>query len=430
MNFKTIINKLLGNKVVHNAGWLIGGKIAQMAISLVVSLLTARYLGPANYGLINYAAAYTGFFAAFCTLGLNSIMVKELIDYPEQEGEILGTSIMLRAVSSLLSAIVIICIVSVIDKGDKTAVIVVALYCVGMIFQIFELFNYWFQSRLQSKTTAIVTFAAYVITAAYKVYLMIAGKSVVWFALSTSVDYICIAVFLYIAYVKNEGRHLRVDFATGKRMLGKSYHFILSSMMVAVYLQTDKIMLKHMVNAEEIGFYSTASTLCSIWCFVLSAIIDSLYPEIAKAYNTDKALFKKRNRQLYAMVFYISVFVSALFMIFGELAIRIMYGKAYLPAAAPLKVITWYTAFSYLGVARNAWVVCEGRQRYLKYVYASAAVSNVILNLIFIPMWGAVGAAVASLAAQVITTMVAPFFIKGLRENSIMMVEAIRLKFD
>ena len=102
-----------------------------------------------------------------------------------------------------------------------------------------------------------------------------------------------------------------------------------------------------------------------------------------------------------------------------------MYGEAYLPAVAPLRVITWYTAFSYLGVARNAWVVCENKQKYLKYIYFAAAISNVILNLLFIPKMGAVGAAIASLAAQMITVIIVPFFIRGMRENSIMMLEAI-----
>ena len=198
--------------------------------------------------------------------------------------------------------------------------------------------------------------------------------------------------------------------------------------MVAVYGQTDKIMLKHMISDAEIGFYSTAVSLSGVWCFVLAAIIDSLYPSIMEAGNTDERLFIKRNKQLYALIFYISVFVSLCFTIFGELAISIMYGQAYLPAAAPLRIITWYTAFSYLGVARNAWIVSKNRQKYLIFVYASAALSNVLLNLLFIPRWGASGAAAASLTAQIITTMVAPFFIKGLRENSKMMLDAILLR--
>lgn len=423
-----MIKTFLKNKVVKNAGWLIMGKMAQMLINLVVGLLTARYLGPANYGLINYAAAYVAFFAAFCTLGINSVLVKEFIDRPNEEGKIIGTALGLRAISSFLSALVIICIVSIADAGEPTTILVVALSSIGVLFHIFEIINHWFQSKLQSKVTAIASLIAYGITAAYKVVLLTTGKSVVWFALATSVDYICVGVFLLLAYKKYGGGRFSFSWGYGKQILRKSCHFILPSLMVSIYGQTDKIMLKHLINDAEIGYYSTAVSLCGIWCFVLAAIIDSMYPLIMQANNTDEALFVKRNKQLYAMVFYISVFVSLCFTVFGELAVSILYGEAYLPAAAPLRIITWYTAFSYLGVARNAWIVGKDRQRYLIYVYASAALSNVILNLVFIPHWGASGAAAASLAAQILTTMIVPFFIKDLRENSKMMVEAILLR--
>ena len=423
-----MIKKLVANRVAKNAGWLIGGKIAQMLINLIVGLLTARYLGPSNYGLINYALAYTAFFSSFCTLGINSVLVKELIDNPGAEGMILGTSLGLRAASSFLSAVVIVCIVSIADMGELTTILVVALSSIGVVFHVFEVFHFWFQSKLQSKVTAIVTLAAYVVTAAYKVILLIAGKSVVWFAFATSVDYICVAILLLTAYKKHNGGKLAFSWGYGKRILKKSCHFILPSLMVAIYGQTDKIMLKHMISDAEIGYYATAVSLCSVWCFVLSAIIDSVYPSIMEANRADELLFAKRNKQLYAIVFYISLFVSLCFTVFGKFAVSIMYGEAYLPAVAPLRIITWYTAFSYLGVARNAWIVCKDRQKYLIYVYLSSAVGNVVLNFLLIPIWGASGAAVASLVAQILTTMVVPFFIKDLKENSKMMVEAMLLR--
>lgn len=422
------IKQFLSNKTAQNAGWLIGGRIGQMLINLVIGLLTARYLGPSNYGLINYATAYTAFFTAFCTLGINSVLVKEFIDRPGEEGEIIGTSLGLRAVSSFLSALVIVCIVSIADRGETTTILVVALSSVGVVFHIFEVINCWFQSRLQSRVTAMVSLIAYFLTAVYKTVLLVMGKSVAWFAFATSVDYICVGIMLLLAYRKNRGGRLTFSWQYGKQLLGRSCHFILPGLMVAIYGQTDKIMLKHLIGDAEIGYYATAVSLCSVWCFVLSAIIDSMYPSIMQAYNTDRQRFNRLNRQLYAIVFYISVAVSLCFVIFGELAVRLLYGAAYLPAVAPLKIITWYTAFSYLGVARNAWIVCENRQKYLVYIYLSAAVANVILNFVFIPIWGASGAALASLAAQVLTTMVVPFFVKGLRENSRLMVEAILLK--
>lgn len=421
---KINIRQILFNRVARNAGWLIGGKIIQMLINFVVGLITARYLGPENYGLINYASAYTAFFFCFCNLGINSVIVKEFIDHPGEEGQILGTTIGLRMISSLLSAGTIIAISFVLDAGEPVTKMVVVLTSIGLLFQVFETFNYWFQSQLHSKTTAIATLIAYLVTACYKVVLLIAKKPVTYFAFATSLDSICFAAILYFCYRREHRGKLSFSESYGKELLKKSYHFILPSLMVAIYGQTDKIMLKQMIDATEIGYYSTAVSICNIWCFVLSAIIDSMYPPIMEAFKRDKAEFDRKNKLLYAIVFYVSTLVSVLFMIFGKLAIRILYGEAYMPSVMPLRIITWYTSFSYLGVARTAWIVCKEKQKYLKYIYLTAAISNVGLNLIFIPMWGASGAAVASLIAQILTIVV-PFFIKDMRENSVLILKAI-----
>lgn len=423
-----ILNKLLKNRTAKNAGWLIFGRIAQMVLSLFVGTITARYLGPSNYGLIGYAGSYSAFFMAFCTLGINSLLVKELVQNPKQEGEILGTTLLLRIISSIFSVLIIFCIVSVVDAGEKTTVLVVLLCNISTVFNAFEIFNFWFQSKLKSKVTAIVSLIAYIVTAIYKIVLLILGKSVLWLAFATSVDYICVAVLLCLAYFKSGGFGLSFSTGCAKRLLSQSYHFILSSIMVAVYSNTDKLMLKHMTGQSEVGYYSTATTVSTMWCFIISAIIDSMVPSIMEAYEKDEKLFIKRNIQLYSIVFYLAVFASFLITAFAPLIIRILYGQAYLPSINPLRFITWYTAFSYLGVARNAWLVCKNRQQYLKYIYFAAILANIALNLILIPLLGASGAALASLISQMLTSIILPLCIKGLRENSIMMLKAILLK--
>ena len=169
------LSKLLKNRTAQNASWLIFGRIAQMIISFFVGILTARFLGPSNYGLIGYAGAYTAFFMAFCTLGINSILVKEFVLRPDDEGEIIGTTLILRVISSFLSSILIIIIVSIVDIGEKTTLYVVALCSIGTVFHVFEVFNYWFQAKLQSKVTAIVSLIAYMVTSIYKVILIVTG---------------------------------------------------------------------------------------------------------------------------------------------------------------------------------------------------------------------------------------------------------------
>lgn len=423
-----MLDRLLRNKEINNASWIIGGKIFQMTLSFIIGILTARYLGPGNYGTINYALAFVSFFSAFCTLGINNVIIKDFSDYPEQIGESLGTSLLLRALSSILSSLMIIGIVAVVDKDDPVTIIVAALCSFALLFQYFDTFNLWFQSRYQSKYSTIASSIAYICFSAYRITILVLHKNVCWFAFSTSVEYIVTAVFLIIAYRNNNGPKLKVSLLVAKRILSQSYHYILSGMMVAIYSQTDKIMLKQMLSESDVGCYSIATTLCDKWVFVLAAIIQSIYPTIISLHKRDEKLFERKNRQLYGIVFYLSVAVSILFCVFGDYIVLLLYGEAYRPAILPLKIVTWYTAFSYLGVARNAWIVCKGKQKYLKYMYLGAAGINVVLNFLFIRLWGVGGAALASLITQMFTSFGFPLLIKDMRPNAILMFEAIMLK--
>ena len=269
---------------------------------------------------------------------------------------------------------------------------------------------------------------AYAATALYRIVLLALQKNVELFAFATSVDYIVLGAILFYAYKKHNGPKLSVSFSRGKSLLGRSYHYILSGMMVAIYGQTDKFMLKQMLDETSVGYYSLASTVNLMWVFVLQAIIDSMYPTIMNLYGKDKKTFERKNRQLYAIVIYVSMMAAVCFVIFAPLVIRILYGEAYLPAVGPLRIITWYTIFSYLGVARNAWIVCENKQKYLKYMYLSASFINVGLNYIMIPMWGASGAALASLITQICTSLILPCFWKDMRPNVKLMIDAFLLR--
>lgn len=422
------LSGILKSKEVKNAGWLIGGRIMEMILSLFVGILTARYLGPGNYGLISYGSAYVTFFAALCNLGLNAVIVREFLDHPDDQGEAIGSALVMRLISSVLCAVLTIAIVSVVDNGEPLTIAVVALCSLGSVFHIFETFSYWFQYQYKSKITALATLLAYTVTSAYKILLLILGKDVRWFAFSTSVDYIVVAVFLWITYLRHGGAKLSFSFQKAKTLLNTSYHYILSSMMVAVYGQMDKLMLKQMLNEREVGYYATALAICNMSSFVQTAIIDSIYPSILRLKNVDQAAYERKNRQLYAIVFYYSLLLSVGFFLLGRPVVKILYGEAYLPAVPVLKTVVWYTAFSYLGGARDAWIVCEGKQKYLKYMSGCAIVMNLGMNLILIPQLGAVGAALASVITQVISNLILPFFFREMRPNAKLMLQAIFLK--
>ena len=418
----------LRHKEVKNAGWIIGARVVQMLLSLLVSILSARLLGPSNYGLVNYGITYTTFFMSLCTLGINSVIVKNFVDFPEEKGEAIGSAIGLRLLSSTLSIGIIILISFFLDRGEPETIIVVALCAASLLFHAFDTIAYYFQSLYQSKYSSTVSLIGYAVASVYKIILLLLGKSVRWFALATSVDYIVIAILLLAVYKRRGGPKLSYSWRKGKELLSNSYHYILSGAMVAIYGQVDKLMLKHMIDQTSVGYYSIAVSISNMWVFVLAAIIDSMYPTILQLHKEDRNQFERKNRQLYGIVFYVSIGVSTILTFFGRYAILILYGEEYLPSIGALSVVTWYTAFSYLGVARNAWLVCENKQKYLKYTYAAAAIMNVILNSIMIPLWGAMGAGLASLITQMFTSIGLPAMIPDMRPNVKLMLQAIVLK--
>ena len=287
---KNIIYKLKGNKLFSNIIWDMGGKIFQMVLTLLVGMLTARYLGPSNYGIIGETASYVSFFSVICQLGFTSTAVKELMDNKEKEGEILGTTIFFRVCTSLISSVAITCLLYILKEGDKVIVWVAFLQSLSLAFQSFEMFHYWYQSRLETQVSVKVQSFAYVLMAAYKIVILALGKSVEWFAFSTALEAAVVGVALVWIYHKGPGGRLSISISAGKEILKRSYHFILSGLMATIYGEMDKIMLGEMLSETAVGFYTAATKVSTMWSFVLTALINSSRPVIIASRNKSNEL--------------------------------------------------------------------------------------------------------------------------------------------
>lgn len=418
----------MNNRIVKNASWIIACRIVQAVLSLAVSMITARYLGPSNYGLITYASSLVAFIVPVIQLGINGILVQEFVNCPTNSGRTIGTTTILTTISSLLGILGIWAFTSIVNHNETDTIIVSVLYSVSIFFQMTEMIQYWYQAQLLSKYVSIVSLISRVIVSVYKVYIIIAGKSIYWFSIVNSLDYLIISVCLFAIYFKLGGQKLSFSATTATKMLAKSKHFIISGLMVSVFGQTDKIMLKLMIGDAESGYYSAAITCAGMSVFLFTAITDSFRPVIFENKKTNESAYRINTIRLYSIIIYMALIQSVILTLLARPVINLLYGADYLYAVNILKIITWYSAFSYLGSARNIWFLAEGKQKYIWITNLIGAVVNIIGNSILIPILGGCGAAIASVVTQFLTNFVLNFFIKPIRENGTWMINALNPK--
>ena len=417
---------MIPNKNLTNASWIIGCKLIQAVLGLVISMLTARYLGPSHFGVINYAAAIVAFAMPITKLGLSHVLVQEIVYLPEKEGEIVGSSLTMSFISSVCCTLGIIAFSSIINAGDRETIIVCALYSLLLIANALELIQYWFQAKLISKYPSIVSVVVYFFISVYKIILLVTNKSVYWFAISNAVDHFLIGVALLVIYNKKSEQKLSFRWKTAKRLFNKSKFFIVSSMMITIFAQTDKIMIKLMIDDVATGIYSAASACAGMTSFVFAAIIDSMRPTIIACKKNHSLAYETNMCRTYAIIIYMALAQSLVMSVFSKTIIGILYGSEYFASISVLRIIVWQTTFSYMGSVRNIWILAEEKQRYLWIINLSGALTNIALNFLMIPMWGAEGAAMASMFTQIFTNFVIGFILSPIRGNNALMLKSFQ----
>lgn len=385
-------------------------------------MLSARYLGPSGYGLINYAASLVAFFVPIMQLGLNATLVQEIVSEPDREGETMGTAMAMTFVSSIACIIGVAAFSAFANRGETQTILVCALYSFLLMFQSLEMIQYWFQAKLKSKYTSLTILAAYIMISAYRIFLLANGYSLYWYAISQAIDFAIIAAVLFVIYHQLHGQRLRVSWKLAGQMLGKSKYYIVSALMVTIFGQTDRVMLKLMIDEAAVGFYSAAVGCAGLTSFVFVAIIDSARPSILKAKDQSANLFCQRMKTLCTIIIYLALAQSVAITALARIAVKILYGSEYEATIPVLRIIVWYTTFSYLGAVRDIWILANGKQKYLPYINLSGASLNVAVNFLLIPRFGAAGAAFASLATQIFTNFILSFWIKPIRETGYIML--------
>ncbi len=426
-------------KIIGNFGWLFADRVLRMGVGLIVTGWLARYLKPEQFGLLNYAIAFTGLFGTVAALGLDKIVIRNLVREPTAKDEILGTAFTLKLCSGLATFSLATGIIFLLKPDDSLTRALTAIMAACLVFEALNVIDFYFQAKVQSKYTVWARNTAFIAITLIRIVLLQIQAPLVAFAWAALAEIGLGALGLAICY-KISGENLlrwRPDFTQAKTLLKESWPLILSNLAIMVYLRIDMVMLGQLANDGSVGIYSSATRLSEVWNFIGIAIVSSVTPSIVEAKKISENLYYEKLQKLFNFMALLSYSIAIPMTFLSAFLIVLVFGRDYASAGEVLRIHIWAGLFTFFGWSKGVWLVTEGYTLFALWATSLGAVMNIALNFWLIPDFyrnsGATGAAVAAAIATVIsyafTDYVLCFFYPPARKLAGIMTRAMTLTY-
>jgi PST family polysaccharide transporter len=410
-----------GKKIFQNILWLYGDKIFRLGGGLLIGIMIARYLGPANYGLYNFAFSFVWIFENVVTLGMNEVLMREIVFYPDKKKELLGSAFGLRLLGGTVSFILITAGIFWL-RPDNEVRIIVLIMAIGMVIKNAGVIKFYFEANVKSKYSVIAENISYVLFSVIKLILILVHYPLIAFVWAYTAEAIISSIF-YIFFYRKLGTTIldwKFNGSLAKKLIRDSWLLIFTGLFIMIYVRGDQVLIAQMAGDSSAGIYSAAVRISELWLFIPATIVVSFFPSIAASKEISRNQYFIKLQQLFDIITVISVVVTLPVSILSPLIISILYGHAYQQAATVLSIHIWSATFLILMVASARYLIIENLQKYLFIRSLFGAVLNVVLNLIFIPLFGPAGAATATLLSYGLATFSTYYFPKTRQITNVM----------
>lgn len=417
-----------GSRLTKNVSWIFFGNVFHAILSFLLNIYVARMLTLNDNGLITYSTSWINFFTAVGTCGFNGVISREFSKEEGKANQSIWSCIWARILFAVVAIITLQGIVRITSPDEPVLHLIVLCQSSTILFSSFDIFIYWYRYKNQAKITAAYRLLAFGISAVWRVIAIGVFKNLIFYVAGVSVETLLFVSFLTVFYRRNYSTQINIRKETIVSMLKISYPFITSAILSTIYGQADKIMLKSMIDNSSVALYNASTTLAGLVVIIPTTLIEGFRADIMDAKLTDEILYQRRLRQLYSIVFWSCMVYGVFITIFARQIILILYGEKYIGAVSSLSLIVWYTSFSYFGAINDVYMVAEDKQKWVQLTTLIGALSNVGMNFLLIPVWGIVGAALASLITQILANFVLMALIPDLRKGFALMIKGILLK--
>lgn len=405
-------------KYLNNSFWIMGEKMLGMALAFVATVFVARYLGPEDFGALAYALSLAALFAAAGHMGLSGLVVREIVKNEADRGETLGTVALLKLLGTGAGYVVLLIYAASYEGVGSTEFYLIAFAGAALLFRPIDVIDFWFQAFVQARYTAIARISSHLATTAFKLSLVFAGSSLVYFATAQILQAALAALLLLVFFwLKAEMRiaHWRFSGPRAKELLSQGWLIYLGTIFAVIYLKVDQVMLRWLADTQEVGQYAVAAQISEAWYFVPTAIVASFFPKLIKLREENEALFKYRLQQLFDALLLMGLAVAVVMTIAAPWIISVFFGADYAASASILVIHIWAAIFIFMRAAFSKWILIENVLVFSLITQGLGALANVLFNLALIPSYGGIGAAYATLFSYAMASFVALFFYQRTR---------------
>lgn len=385
-------------KILKNVFWAVTGKVVTLLSTLVVGIFVARYLGPEQYGLMNYVISIVALFTVFATFGTTEIIIRELVKKELSKDIILGSAFAVRVGLAVVCLIVIGVYLAFSNETAETAIMIL-IYAFSIFFSCFDVIRFYFTSIVENEYVVKSEIFRTLVGAVVKVVLLLCHAPLIAFVIALAFDFLLLASGYTLAYLKKVDsiRKWKVNKAFIKALLSTSFPLLISNAAVIIYQRIDQVMIAKMLDNEAVGYFSTAASFIGIVTFVPTIMVQTTSPLLVGFWKNDKERYKKESQRIMNLTTWITMIVCIIISLLSDPIIRYTYGTAYLASIPVLQILSFKAVGVALITIGGQLIIIENIHKWAFVRNLLSCVLCIISNYYLIPLWGVIGSAWATL---------------------------------
>ena len=402
--FKSILNMTETKKTISvNISWLLLQNGVKLVFGLTVSLYLAKYLGPEDFGVYSYAISIISVLLLFTNLGIDPILIRELVDNKINKMSLLGSSFALKLLGGIIGFILMGLLGFYYGFYSKKGLIILIMSPI-ILFKSLSILDSYFQSKKENKYPAFANMISIIIGSTI-IFLFINLKfELEYFALIYVFESaVLISALLFFYLWKSELHKWIVSKKISLNILKESWPLIIAGVAAIINTRIDQIYIGSMLSASVLGNYSAAAKVSEFWLVLPTILNIVFYPILINLRSLNYNKYKRFLAAVIICCFCFGVIFSFMVTHFSENIISLLFGNKYNLAGEYLSLYIWSTLPYFTLFILSNVIYLENLIRKNLVISAVSILGNLILNYFFIQFYGAIGAIYATLIVGLIS---------------------------